>query len=206
MIATAIGLMIFFLLYYRAKFVLLIPIFTIIILVFGVSFFQAKGYWSFLSRFYLLLPAFQMITFNRNRLFWGYGISNALVEYKKNLVVFSPEDFTVNDPHNTYVTLILMLGVVLTVILLIFAFVLISKAVKRVFSERDPKEILLNIFLVSSACSILVQGLFDAELVKIDYYTIHYLLILFGMMYLIQKGKFISRKNVTPSKLSFLNY
>lgn len=190
MIATAFGLIIFLAFYYRSKFIFILPILISIIPLFVVAFFKAKGFASFVSRFYLLIPAMEMIQKSTSRMLWGYGITNSLIEYKKNLLEFNTGELTINDPHNTYVTLVLMLGLIYSITLLIFIVLLIFKYIKKIIKSNDRKISLFYIFLVSSTISIMIQGLFDAELIKIDYFVIHYLLICFGMMYLfIKKNK-----------------
>lgn len=183
MIATAISLLLFWGIYYRTKMIFILPIFVIIIFTFGVAFFQAKGFASFVSRFYLLIPAYQMIVENGARTLWGYGLSNALVEYRKNLIDFDPSSYLVADPHNTYVTLILMLGIIFTIVLIIFLGLLLAKCLRSaiIFKRKDIS--LYFIFLFSSSLSILIQGLFDAELVKVEYFTMPYLLTILGLIY-----------------------
>jgi len=182
MIATAAGLLIFLFLIYRSKIILILPVFLGVIPIFVLSFFQAKGFGSFISRLYLLVPAYEMITESREKMLWGYGITNAFKEYGKRVSLI--EEY-IKDPHNTYVTLLLMFGLVFTAVLIIFVFNLLLKTLLKAVKKKEVPEIrLLYIFLFSSAVSILLQGIFDAELIKHDYFTIHYLLLLFGIMYL----------------------
>ncbi len=183
MIATSIGLLIFIIFYFRGKTLFLIPLIAFIVPVFGVAFFQAKGFASFISRFYLLLPAYSMIAKSKESFLWGYGLTNGLVEYKKKLVEFLPNEFLINDPHNTYVTLILMLGALFTLMLLFLAFIVIYKCIYRLIKTNNINLRYLYLFIVTSSMSIFVQGLFDAELIKADFYTIHYLLVLLGIAY-----------------------
>lgn len=183
LIACAVGMMIFFILYYRGKFLFILPFFVVSVPVFGAAFFQAKGFASFISRFYLLIPAYEMISQSTGRALWGYGVTNAMIEYKKKLTGMLPSEATINDPHNTYVTLILMTGIIFTFTLLFFTALLIYKATRKVFSSKNRFEVLFYIFSVSSLLSLLIQGLFDAELIKADFFTIQYLLIMLGLLY-----------------------
>lgn len=192
MIATAAGLLIFLFLIYRSKIILILPVFLGVIPIFVLSFFQAKGFGSFISRLYLLVPAYEMITESREKMLWGYGITNAFKEYGKRVSLI--EEY-IKDPHNTYVTLLLMFGLIFTAVLLVFVFNLLLKTLLKAIKKKQVLEIrLLYIFLFSSAVSILLQGIFDAELIKYDYFTIHYLLLLFGIMYLTtEKVKAVSK-------------
>ncbi|MCX7878864.1 MAG: O-antigen ligase family protein [Ignavibacteria bacterium] len=184
MLATLAGLLLFFGFIYRRKAIFLLPIIIISSLTFGVAFFEAKGFASFVSRFYLLIPAFNMIFKDTKSTLWGYGLNNSLKEYKKELVNFSPSEFMINDPHNSYVTLALMFGLLITFIILFFIGYLIVHNVRNIFSFNHRALILFHVFLVSSSVSLFVQGIFDAELVKYDFYTIHYLLTILGFMYI----------------------
>ncbi len=195
MIATVIGLFVFFALYHRSKFLFALPFLVILIPVIGLYFFRAKGFASFLGRFYLLIPAAGMIFQSNERMLWGYGLTNGMVEYRKNLVAFSPNEFHILDPHNTYVSLILMLGMVFTALLLFFVVSLILKYVVKTFKEKDRSKELFYIFLISSTVSIMTQGLFDTELIKIEYFTIHYLLIVIGLMYFSSKSFIVPLKS-----------
>lgn len=183
MIATSIGLIFFFIMYFKGKSLLIMPILFIIVPVFGVAFFQAKGFASFISRFYLLLPAYTLIIRSRESLLWGYGLNNSIIEYKKTLVQFLPNEYLINDPHNTYVTLMLMFGVIFTLMLMIMVFVIIIKCFYRAIKFKNYELKLFYLLIVSSTLSILTQGLFDTELIKADFYTIHYLLVMFGLAY-----------------------
>lgn len=142
-----------------------------------------KGIDSPVSRFYLLLPAFNMIFSNKTHLLWGYGVSNGLIEYRKRLDEFNPNEFRINDPHNSYVTLLIMLGAIITLIVLLFVFILIVKGIRRTLSNTFSNHTLVYIFLISSTLSIMIQGLFDTELIKIECFTIHYLSIMIGLMF-----------------------
>jgi len=182
MIGTAVGFLIFFILRHKSRFVFLFPLMVGFVLIFGIGFFTAKGVASFFGRFGLLIPAFQMITSSHGTMLWGYGFSSALTEYKKNLIAFDPSAFLIDDPHNSYVTLILMGGAVFSFFLLVLAAILLLKCLlKSVRSKGDER--LFYIFLLSSLMAISTQGLFDAELVKVEFYTIQYLFICFGLLY-----------------------
>ena len=183
MIATSIGLILFFILYFRGKSLLIIPFVLVVIPIFGAAFFQAKGFASFISRFYLLLPAYTMLMRTRDSLLWGYGLNNGIVEYKKTLVQFLPNEYLINDPHNTYVTMMIMFGLIFTVTLLIMVFIIIGKCFVRALQYKNYDLKLFYLLIVTSTLSILIQGLFDAELIKADFYTIHYLLVMFGLAF-----------------------
>jgi O-antigen ligase len=183
MIAILFGLTIFLLLHFRSKAILLIPILGVLSSSFIAFFFKAKGFLSFSSRLWLLFPAYEMISSSKSRMLWGFGINNALLEFKKTMAVIPNAETGISDPHNSYVTLILMLGIVFTFFLVLFLTVIILKSIVRVYKSQVKSEKLFFIFLVSSSSTILIHGLFDAELIKLEYFTIHYLSIIIGLMY-----------------------
>jgi len=183
MIANAIGLLLFLMFFFRSKSFIAIPFIAVIIPIFGAAFFQAKGFASFISRFYLLLPAYSMLVKSKETLLWGYGLTNGIAEYKKNLVQFLPNEFAINDPHNTYVTLLIMFGLIFTLTLLSMTSIVLAKCVSRIIKNKNNEYRLFYLLIFTSVVSILVQGIFDAELIKADFYTIHYLLTMIGLAF-----------------------
>ncbi len=117
MIATFAGILIFLIFKYKSKIFWFSPL--IIPFPFFVSgFFSAKGTGSFFSRLFLLVPAYFMITDNKIRFLWGYGITDAFVQYRYNTIIYNITEDNIDDPHNTYVSLMIMLGFIGTITIL----------------------------------------------------------------------------------------
>jgi len=184
LIGNTIGLLLFFGLVYRSKIIYIIPIFAVLIASYGNSIFRAKGFASFVTRFYLLVPAFEMIFRSPEKTYWGYGITSGFAEFSKNLLVFYSNEPQQTDPHNSYVTLWLFFGLYFTVSVLFFVIILIIKGLKFALKSKDFSVSLRYNFLVSALIAILIQAIFDAEIIRFDYFTVQYLFVITGMIYL----------------------
>jgi len=195
MIGTTVGLLIFLSFYYKNKFIYVLPLIGLIIL-YGYKFSQVKGYGSFISRYYLLIPAFEMIFRSRDRLLWGYGLTDGLIEYRKNVLVYDISEYLIRDPHNSYVTLVMMFGLVFTIFLISLIGILFFKCLKRIIDSKNNRVSLYYLFLLSSLLAILIQSLFDAEIIQVQYYVMHYLFILLGLMYISIKKNDVVRNFV----------
>lgn len=180
-LGTSIGLLIYFSFYYRKKFLFILPMVIISIPFFLRGFVSSKGFESFLSRFLLLIPAYFTITKNEQTLLWGNGTSDALKQFQNNLMYNLPQE-GVLDPHNSYVTLIMMFGILFSFVLFVLIIKQIFKGIKRILSSEDTKERLIFIYITSFIISLCIQGLFDAELVKPEFYSMQFLLIIFGIL------------------------
>lgn len=184
-IATLFGIIIFFIFVYRNKFVFVIPV-----IVFSLSsvityFFIAKGFASFLSRFLLLIPAYKMITLNTDRLLWGYGVSNAMKVFKEYMENMISEE-KIDDPHNSFAYLILLFGLIFTIVILFFVCKTIFKGIVKIFksySDDEYNKLIFYSFLVSLLMSLMIHGIFDAELVKTEFYSLQFFLIFLSILY-----------------------
>lgn len=189
MIASFLSISVFLLLYHRANAIYILPSLGIFAAFFLKYFFFVKGFYSFLSRFLLLIPAYNMITADRSKMLWGYGLTNYLIEFKKYLEIIPNSEITVSDPHNTYVTLVLMLGIIVTFLIVFLTLFLLMKCTFRMLKSSSRSENLFYNFLISSSLSILVQGIFDSELIKTEYFTTYYLALIMGMMFILTFNK-----------------
>ncbi|MEO8208913.1 MAG: O-antigen ligase family protein [bacterium] len=189
-IATMIGLTLFLLLYYRKKFLIILPVLILTLPSFLYYFiFSKKGFGSFISRFYLLIPAYHMITDNDIRMLWGYGVTEAFTKYKEYKFLFNVTEENINDPHNTYVMLILMFGLLFTILLLIFLLSLLIRGFNSLLKLQNKKESLIYTYLISVIIAICIQGIFDSELIMTEYYTFQILLSMTGLLYLLKKDR-----------------
>ena len=188
LIGTVIGLLVFMGFYYKSKVIYLTPLFVFLSF-FAVTVFRGKGLGSSVARLYLLVPAIEMIFRNQERTLWGYGLTNGFAEYSRNLIVFYSNEPQQTDPHNTYVTLVLFWGLIFTIFVLFFVCIIIAKCIKKIFILKKDKRALSYMFLLSSLAAISIQAIFDAEIIRMDYFVVHYLFIVLGLMYISVKNK-----------------
>jgi len=189
-IATIIGLLIFVFFYYRKKILIILPIVIVTFpSILYYFLFYKKGLTSFASRFYLLIPAYHMIIDYPSRMLWGYGLTDSFLRYQEYRFLFNVTEENINDPHNTYVMLTLMFGILFTLILLIFLFSLIIRSFIVIIKSKNKKESLIYSYLASIIIAICIQGIFDTELILTEYYTLQILLIMSGLMYLLLKDR-----------------
>lgn len=188
MIATFVGILVFMIFKYKYKLLWFLPI--MVPFPFLVSgFFSAKGTGSFFSRLFLLVPAYFMITEDKMRFLWGYGLTDAFVQYRQNTVLYNITESNIDDPHNSYVSLMIMLGFIGTITILGLLGLMIFK-IKRLHSKtKNEKAKYFCIFSLSFLISLLIQGLFDSELVIVEYYTIQFFLAVIGINYILVSNK-----------------
>ena len=124
-----------------------------------------------------------MITENKSRFLWGYGISDAFSHYKYNLMLFNFTEENIDDPHNTYVSLLLMFGFITTLFIVLFIISVLFFILKQIFKEEDKFVRYYFIFSFSILTSIFIQGFFDSELIVVEYFTIQFLLTVIGINY-----------------------
>ncbi|MBZ0204302.1 MAG: O-antigen ligase family protein [Ignavibacteria bacterium] len=182
MIALAAGLLIFLAFVYRKKMLLMLPIVVFAVPFFLVGFVKAKGFVSFISRFYLLIPAYYMLISDKTKLLWGYGVTDATktyVQYKFEYGAF--ED--VNNPHNSYISYIMMYGLIFSFLFIVFIFGLLYKGIKNAIHVNDSQSKLFYGFIISVVISYLIQGLFESQMAMTDYFMMVPFLIFSGMLY-----------------------
>ena len=185
-IATLFSIMIFFVFVFRSKFILVIPVIIVSLSSIVTYFFVAKGFISFIGRFFLLVPAYKMITDSTNRLLWGYGVSNAMKVYKKDYVETMIAEKNIDDPHNSLAYLIMLFGLLFTIVILFFVCKTIFRGIVKIFKNQSDggyNKLIFYSFLVSLLMSLMIQGLFDAELVKTEFYSLQFFLVFLRILY-----------------------
>jgi hypothetical protein len=182
-IGTILGSGILITYYYRKKVILIYPLLFAILVLFVPYFFKAKGSISFFSRFYLLIPAYYMITEDMNRLLWGYGAYTNMAVYEKYMVIYGVTEEGISDPHNTYLRLVMMFGILFTLVLILYIIRLIYKTVKASIKTRHLKVKLFYGYLLSAIVGLLAMGLFDSGLVATVFFYLAFLMIFSGMLY-----------------------
>lgn len=181
-LGLVIGAIVFMALYFRHKFLVIFPVIVLIIASYLINFFVAKGFASFISRFALLIPAYYMVSENVSRLLFGFGYSDTFEVYSKYrllYLVFEP----VNNPHNSYVSLLLMVGLILFLLIMIIISILMLKTIRAYLKTNDSKEKLLFLFLISIVTAILIHSFFESQLVMTDFYNMAFFFIYTGIMY-----------------------
>ncbi|RPI18805.1 MAG: O-antigen ligase domain-containing protein [Ignavibacteriae bacterium] len=193
-IATFVALLFFIVIAKGKKSLTLVPILLVIVPVWGVAFFTTKGFSSFISRFYLLIPFYNMIMEKKTNFLWGFGITESHKLYRINLLNFNANEVKIVDPHNSYASLILMFGIIFTAVLLLFIFILLFKNTVKALRSKNQNERLYFTFLVTFIMSLMIQGMFDSEVIKPLYFSMQFFLIFCGLMYLNTKKYFEYRK------------
>lgn len=184
-IGLGISLMVFYFLKYRMKFFYLLPIFGSAFLVL-IPFFKAKGFGSFISRLYLLIPAYYLMFKDTNTLLWGYGFTNTFDIYSKYNSVYGGGEI-MNNPHNSFVSMILMFGLPFTAILYItIVFLLLKFSIKSLIS-KNKREILLYGYFVTMIIAFIVLNLFESFVVQIEYFNMHLFMLFLGLMIMLPK-------------------
>lgn len=182
-IGLFIGLSLYFLFKYKSRILLLFPIILMLIFLIVPPFFKAKGFQSYLSRFYLLIPAYLMIIHDKISLLWGYGLTNTFkVFLEYNRFNLSGESY-LNNPHNVVVSLILMFGVIFTVLLITFVSLLLVRNSIRAFKIENIKSKFFHAYLVSVTVILIFQSLFDSEIIMPEFFSLQVILIFLGLMY-----------------------
>lgn len=181
-IGLGVGLIFYYFLKYRQKFLYLFPIFILLIIIVIPPFFTAKGFGSFTSRLFLLIPAFNMMTNDLSALIWGYGATNAFAEFLKfNMFNIAGEEH-LNNPHNIVASLILMFGLIFTVIILIYiSLLLIRFSLKSIKSTNLINKSVYS-FLVSILLAYIFLSLFDSSVVMPEFYNMQIFLIFLGIL------------------------
>ncbi len=181
-IGLGAGLLLYFLLKYKNKFLIFVPLYLLGILFIIPPFFKAKGYASFISRFHLLIPAYSMITQNTTSLLWGYGITNTFkVFLQYNTFNLSGEDY-LNNPHNALASLIMMFGIIFTIVILSFlSYILIKFFVKSLKSKEENIKI-LNAYLISFLTSYVFLSFFDSGILMPEFFNAQIFLVFLGIL------------------------
>lgn len=144
---------------------------------------QSKGFISVIMRFLLLVPAYYMVNNNTKRLLMGFGVTDAFAEYEKAKLfynVFAEEN--INNPHNMFVSLILMFGLIFTVIFVIITFGFIFRCIKKSLHSPRSEKLFVG-FVLSVLLGLFYQGLFESQIVQVEYASLQPFLICLGLLY-----------------------
>lgn len=191
-ISGILGLGIMILIIYRRQFIYIFPVLITVIPVFILAFIKAKGFSSFFSRLYLLIPAFEMMNASKERLLWGYGTTNTFSEFRKYLDVQGVEqNVMIQNPHSSYVSMILMFGLIFSIILIIFWTKIIISGIVNVKKTTNMNKYFYG-FLISISLSNLLLGLFESQLMMVEFLNIQPALIFMGYLYYLNKKKILN--------------
>jgi O-antigen ligase len=180
-LAIVIGLIVFTVFYFRSKSIYVLPIISIFVPTTLFAFFKAKGFESLLSRFYLLLPAYYMLKESRQKLLWGYGFTGALKQYEEYKEIYNVLEADINNPHNSFVSIILMSGLIFFIFLsILFALLLISLAIKA-WKCKQVKEYYFYIFVISVIVSFIGLGIFESSNTMVEFFGLQVIFIFCGI-------------------------
>ncbi|MBS1514218.1 MAG: hypothetical protein JSS63_04275 [Bacteroidetes bacterium] len=198
-IGTSLAISIFFFLHYKKKALIIIPLVAILIVSFVSSFIVAKGNVSTVSRFLLMVPAYNMLVESKSAFLWGYGPTYTFDAYAYFRDFFFIAE-KVNNPHNTVVSMAIMFGVLFTVIMLFFGGSLLFKGSLKAITVKNKNENVIYSFLVVILVGLFVQGLFDSALLMPEYFDMQFYLLFLGILYKLTDKK--------PTKIlkEFFNY
>lgn len=191
--AVLIFCSLFSLFVFRKKVVLYLPVFLVSLPYFALSFVTAKGFGSMVSRFLLLIPAYEMMVSSKTRLIWGYGVTNTFKVYSDYMVLYDVVENDIQNPHNAFVSAVLMFGIIFVFILTLFYVHMLFKGALISFKSKIRKEQLYIGFLVSAIGACFALGIFESQLVMTEYNIIHPFLFFSGLLFASIKSKiFIS--------------
>lgn len=181
---------------FRKKVLFYLPVFLISLPYFAFSFVTAKGFGSMMSRLLLLIPAYQMMAANTTRLIWGYGITNTFKVYLDYMILYDVVENDIQNPHNAFVSAVLMFGMIFVAVLSLFYVLLLFKGTLRSFKSKNKKEQLYIGFLVSAIGTCFALGIFESQLVMTEYNIIQPFLFFSGLLYASLRSKiFINSEN-----------
>ena len=187
-IGTLIGVGILMAFYFRKRTILVFPVVILFIYLMLPKFFEAKGTSSFFSRFFLLIPAYHMIFNNSTNLLWGYGAFSNMKIFVKFMYIYNVTEQGISDPHNSYLRLIMMFGLLFTLLLVVYLIKLLIRCLKMYYTSNDNIDKLFSGYLFSIVFGLITMGLFDSGLVSTVFFYSQFLLISLGLIY--QKSRF----------------
>lgn len=188
---STVGILLLFVFYLRKKSFFVIP-FVILLAQFVISnAFVAKGSDSTISRFLLLVPAYNMIVESTSSFLWGYGPSKTFDAYAQFRDFYFIAE-KVNNPHNTVVSMIIMFGSLFTFVMLFFGARLLFKGSFRSFKSADNSERLIYGFLVTVLSGLFIQGLFDSAILMPEFFDMQFFLLFLGLLHRLTSKKFSS--------------
>jgi len=188
MIAFVVGIAIFYFITFRKAFLYSLPVSIALVPLMVIEFIKFKGFNSFVSRFFLLIPAYYLMISDKTRLLWGYGASNSTEMYVKYKVLYNVlED--VNSPHNSYISFILMYGLLFTAMFSLFVVILLFKGFKYAWRITDHDSKIVVAAFVSICVAYLVINLFESHLAMAHLTMMHPFLIFLGLLFFTLRDK-----------------
>lgn len=183
-ISMVIISLIFFILKFRSKVFYFLPFLIGGAYFFVKSFILAKGFESVYSRFLLLVPAINMMRDDFNRLLWGYGYSNNYEVYDKYKDIFNIVEENVKNPHNSFVSIILMFGVLTSAIVLLFILVNFIFGIYNYIRYKEVKTVSMPIlFVILMISGMLSLGIFESQLLMTHFLNFQILILFCGFLY-----------------------
>jgi len=169
--------------FFRSKTVFIVTsIFLIfIIFTFVIDFVFSKAA-STMSRGMLIVTAVNMVFSDSTHFLWGYGVFNAIDVFITEKI-FSGNFENVVDPHNVILLLTIQFGALFTISVLISIIYLYIKALivnKKLKSTSKKSK--LNV-CIAITLGLIVQNLFEDQIVYPEYFFMPVFLIFFGYIY-----------------------
>lgn len=189
-IGLGCALMLYFFLKYRTKFLYSIPFFIALIVIVIPPFFKAKGFGSFISRLYLLIPAYNMMTRDTVSLLWGYGTTGAFKEFLRYNMFNLANEEHLNNPHNVIASLILMYGLIFTVVICVLVGYFLLKGLVRSLRSKAKNKSLLYAYIVSILVSYILLSFFDSSILMPEFFNMQIFLIFLGLLNYLFKPDF----------------
>jgi hypothetical protein len=163
------------------------PIIAFIAVFIIPSYFSAKGYSSFISRIYLLIPVYDMMITSTTKLLWGYGLTDTFKVYLDYNLYNPVGEYYINNPHNAVASLVLMFGVIFSLIILMFlTFNLVKFTVLSVKTKSSQLQLLYG-YIVSMLVSYIFLSLFDSSVLMPEFFNMQLFLIFWGLIYYLNK-------------------
>lgn len=128
---------------------------------FVIGYLMKKGATSFVSRFKLWIIALELVQKSKSALLWGYGYTEGNILFRKKAFIFTE---IVEHPHNAYVSLLLMFGLIFLIIFILLMIYLLLHNFIKIYKTNIQSEKLYYNYLFSLLISFLVQGLFELPL------------------------------------------
>ncbi|KXK45386.1 MAG: glycosyl transferase family 2 [Chlorobi bacterium OLB5] len=125
-----------------------------------------------------------MMIESKKRLIWGYGITDTFSVYSDYMILFNVIENDIQNPHNAFISAILMFGLIFVFVIAIFYLFLLYKGAKLSLKSRKSEEQLFYGFLVSVIITSFALGTFESQLVMTEYFTLQPFLIFSGILYL----------------------
>ena len=151
--------------------------------------FTSKGAGTAFTRFGLLLVAYEML---KNNILWGYGIISTIPTFERLKIASSVLDQN-NTPHNSFLYLILQIGILAVIPITIVVLSVFLKTTKKVINKgTDP-------LLLISYCvcfSMIFKNMFEDLLVYPEYFLYNIFWVFWGLMILVNKQVNTKKVNI----------